>query len=743
MALRRFSKLYPAVFAGLFIGFLIIYQLAQYNKHDLVGTFKYAYNQGDGPIKKVPKDQVIFPKNFPVEKEKLQQYVEENFNMTDLTKSSMIKCQDNKIELPTTAGFTKHNITVFQSNKNIGLNLKQCSPRLESTSVVEIDKARNIGVSMTEILTNFIKEHETNPYYQELSPFFINELKLQLEYDVVHKFWYRLAGSSVWLEQYGVHFMISRILYSPSAARNRPIISLTYGQLFTKDWKELTNTKLVVPTNNLRSSSDEYEASEEQKFEVLKFPYFLPIPFWHDYDNVEHKYYGPEDPRVLLVKNSKGYTEPLIIFNAYHRKLSSFDDDEDDKIVMKPDFYRSMFMCWPWQFQKGKENTDGLANEDYDNRTYNKVVELKIKNIPRQKKQKNWTPFISENLRTINGYDKFINFVYRWADFEVLKCDLIHDTGSCSFTYRLNNELSTGSQVGPLRGGTELKNINDMIKTQTDLAIEKILPPGREVWLGFARAHIDKCGCGNNMYRPNLVVVVKDSILTKKVVDDEKSSKIYKDFYKVSHISSSISLNIPIIGWDLERPKDVCIGSNVLIPNGISSWNIQSIKENFDTGFFDAEDYLTLSLSISDVTVHTINIKGLLGQILKLNDKSLFLQAEKNTDESEASVKNLHIPDANIIDNPLKNNKVHLIGYNNDNLVCALQGSSEFCQEYGRENENVFEDDLQYDNGEEYADSNIAKYDEAMHLYKVNENLRRSAKLPKLPIRQSSPRKTH
>ena len=743
MPLKWYTKSFILVAAILF-SVVLFYQIGQYNQNDLMGSFKYAYNQGLTDIKKDVTNQVIFPRDFPLQKEELKAYVKQNFNLTDFDNSRLFKNEVSKPDIPSSK-FSKHNLTVFNSDTNIKLNLKKCAAKLQTTSVIEIDKAKNIGVSLPEILTNFLKECETNPYYKELAPFFIDELKLQLKYNVVEKYWYRLAGSSVWLEQYGVHFMISRILYSPKGARNQPIISLTYAQIFSKDWKELTNTKLVVPTNYIDGMEDT-EVIDDQRFEALKFPYFLPIPFWHDYDNVEHKYYGPDDPRILLVKNTKGYLEPLIIFNAYHRKLSRYDDDEDDGLVLKQDFYRSMFMSWPWQFQKGKPNTDGMGNKEFDDKLYNKAIELKIKNIPRQKKQKNWTPFISDNLRTIHRYDKFVNFVYRWANFEVLKCDLINDSGSCSFTYRLNHLISTESQVGPLRGGTELKNINDLIRTQTDLPLEKLLPLHREIWVGFARAHLDKCGCGNNMYRPNMVVVVKDSISTKKNVNDPKSPKVIKDFYKISHISSSISLDIPIIGWDLENPKDVCIGSNILIPNGISSWNIKSIKENSKTGFFEADDYMTLSLSISDFTVHTINIKGLLNQILNFNDKSLFMPIDSDSEDESFStnIKNLHIPDPRIVDNPRKNNLLWLTGYNNDNVLCALDSSAKFCAAYGMANEKNFQDDSEdydYDLNDDFVDPNVSKYEQELYLYKLNEELKKRPNRvnSRPPSRQMSP----
>ena len=66
------------------------------------------------------------------------------------------------------------------------------------------------------------------------------------------------------------------------------------------------------------------------------------------------------------------------------------------------------------------------------------------------------------------------------------------------------------------------------------------------------------------MYRPNLVILVKD------IIDDQ----IY---YKVSHISPSLSFDIPIPGWS--EPDDLCYDLNILIPYSISKWDISSLKK--------------------------------------------------------------------------------------------------------------------------------------------------------------------
>ncbi|KAG7662706.1 uncharacterized protein J8A68_003765 [[Candida] subhashii] len=690
---------------------LAIIQLLSYDDSSIFNRLML-FNYSTSKKNQIFKNQLIFPKNLEIE-EDIKTFVSSNpqfFNKKLLNYPKFIQASEiNETSSQIHSNYSPYNFTIFTSGNNIHMDLNQCDSKLKSTSNIQIDQAIPLDVSLPDILTNLLQEMEsgTSQYLNELAPFVLPELRLQLKLNVVDRFWYRLAGSSVWLEQYGVHFMISRILYSPKGARNQPIISLTYAQIFDKDWNELINTKLLVPTNNLKKDKSKLKESEQpQKFKILNFPYFLPIPFWHDYDDTSGKYYGPEDPRLILVKNKRGYEEPLVVFNAYHRKLVDFDDDDDTRIVMKPDFYRSMFLCWPWQFQRGKENVEAIRNPDYDTHLYNRIVELQIKNLPRMKTQKNWTPFISQVDRIHDGYDKRIQFIYRWANLDVLKCDLDgKNAGVCGLSYRLNENLAPKNEIGPLRGGTQLININQLLQT-ANIPIKKFIVPNREIWVGFARAHLDDCGCGKVLYRPNMVIIVKDKIKMGKSGESlfgakDNSKIIYRDLYKVSHISSSLSFDIPILGWDLLNPSDLCGHVNVLIPNGISSWTIQSLEKNKDT--WKSDDYLTLSLSMSDATVHKINIKGLFQSIIDLPDKSLFLEpdykppSQQQSQISKEIKKKLQIPESAAIkafqqqqqaqqkQGSEDDNEISLPGFNNDNVVCALQSSVQFCAAYGKE----------------------------------------------------------
>ncbi|KAK6454599.1 uncharacterized protein RJT20DRAFT_136950 [Scheffersomyces xylosifermentans] len=758
--MRRLRRTFtnPFILMGIVLFLLLISQIVTYDEGGISTNFTAALHQGTyfwTRKKQITTNQLVFPKSLEISN--LDNFVDKNplfFNRVNLGRAKLVQAEDedssaSQIHLE----YFPHNVTIYNSRSNIDLDLDKCDTIREDIQI-HIDEVENLDISLVSILRDLVRDIEkgNNPYYEELAPFFLSELKLQLKHNVAEKYWYRLAGSSVWLEEYGVHYMISRVLFSPKGVRSQPVVSLTYAQLYDKDWNELVNTKLVVPSNSMRKIVPEGEVvpdpnvgaglmppppvkttqREKQQFKVLKFPSFLPIPFWHDYDVTQGKYYGPEDPRIILVNNKRGYKEPLIIFNAYHRKLDHFDDDFDDRLVMKVRYYRSMFICWPWQFQRGKENMDGIPNPEYDDRFYNRVTELQFKNLPRLNAQKNWTPFISESERRKHSagsyfYDTHLNFIYRWANLEVLRCSL--SSGICGFSYRLNDRLAPSASVGPLRGGTQLININELLGgTQEPQLIAKMIPPNREIWLGFARAHLDKCGCGNTMYRPNLVVLVKDRVEVApgpSLFGGGALKPIAKDFYKISHISSSISFDIPIIGWDLMNPKVLCTRANILMPNGISSWTLNSVGRN-GTHHWTADDYLTLSLSISDFTVHKVNVKGLLNEIFKLADKSLFLTPSDNEVKSlpDKVKQKLQIPDPRDLDDSAARS-----GFNNDNVVCAMLSSTEFCSKYGHEqgqnfleNHNIYKDFVFVHHEDEVFDkSEFDRYEEDLEEEKMND----------------------
>ena len=146
------------------------------------------------------------------------------------------------------------------------------------------------------------------------------------------------------------------------------------------------------------------------------------------------------------------------------------------------------------------------SNPEYDNKVYNRVIELKVKLLADMKSQKNWTPFISED--STNKFDSYIYFCVSVGKFGCFEMQPTWDVaGDCVFDYRLDETLVPQNKVGPLRG-TQLVNLRQVIPRSV---YHRLLPSHREIFIGFARTHLDNCGCGKVMYRPNLVILVKDT----------------------------------------------------------------------------------------------------------------------------------------------------------------------------------------------------------------------------------------
>lgn len=70
-----------------------------------------------------------------------------------------------------------------------------------------------------------------------------------------------------------------------------------------------------------------------------------------------------------------------------------------------------------------------------------------------------------------------------------------------------------------------------------------------------------------------------------------------------------------------------------------------------------------------------------------------------------------------------------LTGYNNDNVLCALDSSAKFCSAYGIANEKNSQDDSEdydYDLNDDFIDPNVSKYEQELYLYKLNEELKKA-----------------
>ncbi|EGW30510.1 uncharacterized protein SPAPADRAFT_52589 [Spathaspora passalidarum NRRL Y-27907] len=394
--------------------------------------------------------------------------------------------------------------------------------------------------------------------FRDIARLFEGQIPLLIKEGTVTNHFFQLMGTSVWLKEYEVHLMVSRVLYTKGNNRSKSKVSLLYGQIFNKDWEHMNNFNLKVPSSFGGNRT-------------MNFPSFIPIPFFYSDKGM---FFGPEDGRLLLVQNEYGFEEPVLIFNSI-TILTSINDEGRKK----EQGLRAMFIAWLFQTQTGKVNTDGNNDARFDNITYVKVRRLSITGENQPRREKNWTPFVDPRER--NPSDRNLYLVYDWNNLQVLKCQLSDLTSDYISRCERYYAQSKQSRIGPIRGGTELIPLSTVFETRS------------QAWVGFVRSHFVRCGCAKAWYRPHFVLLQRN-----------------EDKFRVTHMSAPISFNIPA------KPLDGSVracgekDANVLMANGISHWKVDS-----ETG----SDYLTLTFSADDKGNILLHVKDF-GKIIERLD---------------------------------------------------------------------------------------------------------------------------
>lgn len=532
---------------------------------------------------------------------------------------------------------------------------------------VEVSPRETVPGNFTRILEIVIEEHDKykDPFYKYIRPIIITHIRAELKSNLVNRFWYRLSGSSVWLKDYNVHLVVSRFMLADKGERSTPKASFVLAQIFDENWNELQDVRLVFPTNTLGGEDDPTFYTDGQAFYSYRFPRILPVPFD---SHADERNMGPEDPRLTLVRNKNGYDEPVAIFNSHYDEIKEKEDGTKESKA-----FRAMFMAFPFQLTKGKRHLTEVSDQRTDKIFFTKSVELQIENIEKPKVSKNWSPMISDSEREANGgFDTSISFATNLENIEIVRCDL--ETGMCGRLYK-----ESGDGIGPLRGGTQFVNLNSILKQQRHIPLLKLLPPGREVYFAFARAHLHKCGCGIGFYRPNMVVLVKDRARYSTESNGDKVEAT-KYFYRILYVSDYLSLHVPIDPWFVDDPYGMCEGTNALIPNGISSWKLKSLTHR--EGKWIANDNLKLLFSVSDFSVDRVDFSGVLNMLLNLKDNAAFLppQSAEGTIFEQLMVNTPELTSNGKLTNPLT-------GAGKKNIECAMESSTKFCAAFAHEQE--------------------------------------------------------
>lgn len=530
------------------------------------------------------KRTIIFPNDFPMADSKLVSYYLQDLEKA-LDPEDLVFRNRFVHRLPTNLKYTPDEIDLFGAWSDEA-NEKECS-KINKKIKVEGSQPLDKSSDLKKILTRFMLER--GEYYDEVERFF-PDLKTQLEDGSYKKHWVQLIGSSVWLKQYGVHLMISRVFYTKSGQKVQPVISLSYLQVFDRDWNELENVELIIP-------------QDDGSYKPILYPQFAPMPVYHNEKQTKGRFYGVEDPRIQLITNPQGYEEPLIVYNSHHRKIKGTEFEHDVEGTIKFDSYRSIFMAWLWRTQKGKSNIEEVPinDEQFKNMEYIKVKEILRPNGKRSSKEKNWSMFFNHQEKLEYGYDNYVYFVYQFKNLKILKCP-IYDDAPCTWEYEQDDYMGAGL----LHGGSELINVYDVLEKYDYPEVQSIIdkiPNGREIWIGLARAVMIDCGCASKFYRPNLVVLMKEN-----------------NEYKFAFVSSFFSLGIEILPWD--EGKSLCEGKNLIIPNGISSWTIEKQGDKLT-------DYMAFTISRKDSTVEVVHMRGLLNALLIDNPQPKLLVGEQ------------------------------------------------------------------------------------------------------------------
>ncbi|CCH60516.1 hypothetical protein TBLA_0C07250 [Henningerozyma blattae CBS 6284] len=400
--------------------------------------------------------------------------------------------------------------------------------------------------------------------------------------EIIKKRWFQFGASSVWLESEQCYLTISRILYTPKEDKSQPKISFLRAQTFDRNWNELTGKRIakidvVAPANiekELKKIDDEYglsngcesivsdpnvyekciskqnnqrlEAQERKNLLLDKYfvtyPTIYKIPF-----DTDGKFRGPEDPRIILRKIHNN-EEPVIIFNM------------------------------------GNEEGRGI-HTFLPHRAIEQLQKLKVSNFKVLKKEKNWTPFFTEDdIPASILLRGFIHFVYSFSPFQILKCSL--DDGYCDMITGVNSEKFKSFHA--IRGASQFVPLPEPIPQVRDT----------QIWLGFPKTHSSGCGCGSHFYRPLMMLMI------------EHNGLFHQEF-----IAPNINFNVNVQSWDHGDAR--CDWNNVMTPNSIAAWDIVEHDHKSNK----IEDYLVLTYSEADEVSKVVIIRGLVNHILQMYHK--------------------------------------------------------------------------------------------------------------------------
>lgn len=143
----------------------------------------------------------------------------------------------------------------------------------------------------------------------------------------------------------------------------------------------------------------------------------------------------------------------------------------------------------------------------------------------------------------------------------------------------------------------EKKNSGSIIGGTQYIPLPGIIPGVRNknIWVGFPKSHVEKCGCGSRFYRPLLSLMIEED-----------------GIYHLELTTPNIYFGEDVLGWSLK--DNLCGHYNVLSPSSINTWFIAG-QEKESKKF---TDYMSLTFSEADSVSKTVTIKGVLNYVLSV-----------------------------------------------------------------------------------------------------------------------------
>ncbi|CAL9733884.1 hypothetical protein MOSE0_C05490 [Monosporozyma servazzii] len=330
----------------------------------------------------------------------------------------------------------------------------------------------------------------------ELAPEFkLKDEDQMTETEIIEKRWYAFGTVAVWLETENCYVAYTRMIYSRYENRARSYISTIVGQTYDENWNEIKGKRIYyrdVPIpNEVKKQIDTLEKEKlyktscsdqggnsnsledcqgkvnkkllkiQKKIDTLldkysvKYPTVMDVPF-----KMREKWNGPEDPHIILKKDSEG-EEPVIIFNMLTHKN------------------RRVHALMP-------------------HRKIDPIVIFDIEDTKMRGNEKNWSPFFHPGRRDSNNHSPgFIFFVYDYNPLEILSCSLV--TGACIQIFDAGTLALEKGGSSAIRGGTQYIPLPDVLPEVKN----------KRMWVGFPKSHVENCGCGARFYRPTLSLLIE------------------------------------------------------------------------------------------------------------------------------------------------------------------------------------------------------------------------------------------